>query len=71
MGTGSLHVLGIIAGGRELSSYPERCQLQMERRLVDVETGKGLCAKVCAILDDLARDDPSLPARRVEVVTAS
>ena len=57
MGTGSLHA-SIIAGGRELSSYPERCQLQMERRLVGEETGEGALREVRAILDDLARDDP-------------
>ena len=57
MGTGSLHA-SIIGGGRELSSYPERCQLQMERRLVGEETGEGALREVRAILDDLARDDP-------------
>ena len=32
-GTGSLHA-SLITGGRELSSYPDRCVLQMERRTV-------------------------------------
>ncbi len=42
MGTGSLHA-SIIDGGRELSSYPDRCRLQMERRTWSVKRpAKGL-----------------------------
>ena len=37
-GTGSLHA-SLIRGGRELSSYPDRCTLQMERRTVAGEDG--------------------------------
>jgi acetylornithine deacetylase len=37
MGTASLHA-SIIAGGRELSSYPDRCVLQYERRTIAGET---------------------------------
>src|SRR4029450_13141764 len=36
LGTGSLHA-SIIEGGRELSSYPDRCHLQMERRSIPGE----------------------------------
>ncbi len=39
MGTASLHA-SIIDGGRELSSYPDRCRLQMERRTVVGETAE-------------------------------
>jgi acetylornithine deacetylase len=35
-GTGSLHA-SLIHGGQELSSYPERCTLQLERRTVSHE----------------------------------
>ena len=35
-GTGSLHA-SLVSGGRELSSYPDRCRLQMERRTVTGE----------------------------------
>ncbi len=35
-GTGSLHA-SLIKGGHELSSYPDRCTLQMERRTVSGE----------------------------------
>lgn len=36
LGTGSVHA-SLIHGGQELSSYPERCRLSVERRLVPPE----------------------------------
>ncbi len=36
LGTASLHA-SLIEGGRELSSYPDRCHLQMERRSIPGE----------------------------------
>ena len=36
LGTGSLHA-SLIEGGQELSSYPERCLVQLERRTVPGE----------------------------------
>jgi acetylornithine deacetylase len=57
MGRPSLHA-SIITGGRELSSYPDRCSLQMERRTVSGESGEDAGRELAAILDDLARDDP-------------
>ena len=50
MGTGSLHA-SIIEGGRELSSYPDRCRLQLERRTVPGETADTFAAEI----DDAAR----------------
>jgi acetylornithine deacetylase/succinyl-diaminopimelate desuccinylase family protein len=61
MGTGSLHA-SIIAGGRELSSYPDSCRLQMERRTIAGETGETARDEVLAIIADLRRDDPELDA---------
>jgi acetylornithine deacetylase len=56
LGTASLHA-SIINGGRELSSYPERCSLQIERRTLPGEPiGAGL-EEVRAILDRLRRAD--------------
>ena len=48
VGTASLHA-SIIAGGLELSSYPDRCRLQMERRAVSGETAETVTREV----DDL------------------
>ena len=56
MGSGSLHA-SIIAGGRELSSYPDRCLLQMERRTVGGESATQALDEVERILDGLRRDD--------------
>ena len=56
VGTGSLHA-SIIEGGRELSSYPDRAALQMERRTLPGEPESIALYEVREILDALARDD--------------
>jgi acetylornithine deacetylase len=61
MGTGSLHA-SIIEGGRELSSYPDRCVLQIERRTIVGEPEDVAVAETRAILDDLRRDDREFEA---------
>jgi len=61
MGTASLHA-SIISGGRELSSYPDRCLLQMERRTVAGETGDDARSEVTGILESLAREDRDFEA---------
>jgi acetylornithine deacetylase len=62
LGTGSLHA-SIISGGRELSSYPDVCRLQMERRTVGTESGETALAEVSAILDALRHEDREFEAR--------
>jgi acetylornithine deacetylase len=61
MGTGSLHA-SIISGGRELSSYPASCKLQMERRTIAGETGETARDEVLAILRDLQTEDAEFEA---------
>jgi acetylornithine deacetylase/succinyl-diaminopimelate desuccinylase family protein len=61
LGTGSLHA-SIVNGGRELSSYPDRCVLQVERRTVGGESGESAHGEVSAILDALTREDPEFEA---------
>jgi acetylornithine deacetylase len=61
VGTGSLHA-STIEGGRELSSYPDRASLQMERRTVPTEPESIALHEVQQILDALAREDPSFKA---------
>jgi acetylornithine deacetylase len=56
VGTGSLHA-SIIAGGRELSSYPDRATLQMERRILPSEPESTAIDEVRGILDALTRED--------------
>lgn len=62
LGTGSLHA-SIVSGGRELSSYPDTCRLQMERRTVGEERGETALEEVSAILATLAREDPEFDAQ--------
>jgi acetylornithine deacetylase len=56
LGTASLHA-SIIAGGFELSSYPDRCSLQMERRTLPGEAPDAGLQEALAMLDRLGRDD--------------
>jgi acetylornithine deacetylase len=56
MGTASLHA-SMISGGQELSSYPERCMLQMERRTIAGETAEGAAREVDDILEVLRAED--------------
>jgi acetylornithine deacetylase len=58
VGTGSLHA-SFIQGGRELSSYPDRATLQMERRILPAEPEGTALAEVQEILDALVREDAS------------
>lgn len=60
-GTGSLHA-SRIAGGRERSSYPDQCLLQMERRTVAGEDQAVVLQEVEAILARLRREDPEFEA---------
>jgi acetylornithine deacetylase len=61
MATGSLHA-SIINGGREWSSYPDRCRLQVERRTIAGEDGDSALHEMQQILDALAADDPEFEA---------
>jgi acetylornithine deacetylase len=60
-GTGSLHA-SFISGGRELSSYPDRCTLTIERRTVAGEDDGVILGEIEALLAALRRDDPELAA---------
>jgi acetylornithine deacetylase len=48
LGPGSVHA-SLIDGGRELSSYPDRCVLQLERRTIPGETRAQVEAEVRAV----------------------
>jgi acetylornithine deacetylase len=57
LGTASLHA-SIISGGRELSSYPDRCTLQIERRTLPGEADDIALQEARDILDVLRGYDP-------------
>lgn len=61
LGVASLHA-SIIEGGRELSSYPDRCMLQLERRTLPGEPPGVLAAEMDAILARLGAADPAFQA---------
>jgi acetylornithine deacetylase len=62
LGTASLHA-SIIAGGRELSSYPEQCTLELERRTLPGESDRAALDEAEEILAAIRRDDPEVEAR--------
>jgi acetylornithine deacetylase/succinyl-diaminopimelate desuccinylase family protein len=61
VGTGSLHA-SFVEGGRELSSYPDRAVLQMERRTLPLEPESLAVEEVRGILGELLAADPSFRA---------
>ncbi|HET7170615.1 MAG TPA: M20/M25/M40 family metallo-hydrolase [Gaiellales bacterium] len=81
LGTGSVHA-SLIAGGQELSSYPERCLLRLERRTVPGETLADVEAQIAGIASgatvrstferapfEVAADAPIVSAVRRHAVT--
>ncbi len=61
LGSGSLHA-SLIQGGQELSSYPERCILSVERRTLPGETPESVEAELVGIVEQIERSDPSFQA---------
>ncbi|HLF75621.1 MAG TPA: ArgE/DapE family deacylase, partial [Anaerolineales bacterium] len=61
LGSGSLHA-SLVQGGQELSSYPERCLLSVERRTLPGESPESVEAEFLQIIQDIHRSDPSFNA---------
>ena len=61
LGSGSLHA-SLIEGGQELSSYPERCILQIERRTIPGETPEQVETEIRELLGEIGRADPTFLA---------
>jgi acetylornithine deacetylase/succinyl-diaminopimelate desuccinylase-like protein len=61
LGRGSIHA-SLIDGGRELSTYPESCRLQLERRTLPGETIEIVEAELTAMLDGITVDGGRLGA---------
>jgi acetylornithine deacetylase len=66
VGTGSLHA-SFVSGGHELSSYPGRARLQMERRTLPGEPESIAKAELDAIIAELATEDSTFQARATHV----
>jgi acetylornithine deacetylase len=61
LGTGSVHA-SLIRGGSELSSYPGRCTLSIERRLIPGQTIEVAEGELRVILDDAGTGDAQFQA---------
>jgi acetylornithine deacetylase len=58
----SLHA-SLIEGGREWSSYPDRCLLRLERRMIPGETQQDAERELQELVSRLAMDDPQFKAQ--------
>ncbi len=61
MGSASLHA-SLIDGGRELSSYPDRCALKLERRTIPGETDAVVTGEIADVLSRLRAADGEFEA---------
>jgi acetylornithine deacetylase len=61
VGRGSVHA-SVIRGGEELSSYPARCVIGLERRTLPGDRAADVEAELTALLDACRRADPELQA---------
>ena len=59
LGPGSVHA-SLIEGGRELSTYPDRCVLQLERRTLPGETRETVEREIENLLERCRAADPGL-----------
>jgi acetylornithine deacetylase len=67
LGRGSVHA-SLIEGGAELSSYPARCRLGLERRTLPGETPADVEGELESLLDRCRDADPALVAARRTVL---
>lgn len=64
VGQPSMHA-SLIRGGQELSSYPDRCHLELERRTIPGESVEQVRTELQAILDRLAAAIPRFSAELI------
>jgi acetylornithine deacetylase len=58
----------LIQGGQELSSYPERCVLQIERRTIPGETKELVEAEIQEMISAVREADPTVVASHATTV---
>jgi acetylornithine deacetylase len=61
VGPPSLHA-ATLRGGTGLSTYAERCRLEIERRTIPGETADSVTAEIEAVIERAQREDPALRA---------
>lgn len=62
LGSPSIHA-SLIKGGTELSTYPDYCLVELERRFIPGETIKTIEVEIQALIDDLASKDDQFKAK--------
>ena len=62
VGHRSIHA-SLVEGGKELSTYPDRCKAQFERRTLPDEDPRGIVQEMEAIIERLSAADPLFQAR--------
>ena len=63
LGPASVHA-SLIRGGQELSTYPDRCTLSIERRTIPDETTAEIEGQISAILEEARLADPTFQAEQ-------
>ena len=63
LGPSSIHA-SLIRGGQELSTYPDRCVLSIERRTIPGETAAEVEGQIASILDQAAAADSEFHAEQ-------
>jgi len=61
LGTGTIHA-SLVEGGQELSTYPARCVVTLERRTIPGEDGASALREVEALIEAARGEDPALEA---------
>lgn len=62
VGYPSIHA-SLIEGGREISTYPDYCKIQLERRTIPGEPADILTGELNAVINRVKAEDPQLNAR--------
>jgi acetylornithine deacetylase/succinyl-diaminopimelate desuccinylase family protein len=58
--------VGTISGGVQVNFVPDRCEIQLDRRLLPDETPEGVLVEYQRLLDELCRREAGLTVRLVE-----
>ncbi len=61
LGTGTIHA-SLIEGGQELSTYPARCVVKLERRTIPGEDGASALHEIEEVISAARKKDPALEA---------
>jgi len=52
--------IGVVRGGVQINFVPNRCEIEIDRRLLPSETVDGVLRHYQMLVDDIAKDDPTM-----------